>query len=278
MRLVLISGLSGSGKSIALNVLEDTGYTCIDNLPVALLEQTMQILRAEGLSQVALSIDARSGPSLEPLPAFVQHMKAGGLDVQVLFLDARDDVLLRRYSETRRRHPLAHGERTLAESLSMERAVLAPVAEIGHRIDTSDLSPNQLREWIRSLLAIPTGLTAILFESFGYKSGVPLDADLVFDVRCLPNPYYEPRLQALSGHDAAVVDFLESDPRVEKMFRDIAGFIESWLPAYVRDNRSYLTIALGCTGGQHRSVYLAQRLADHFRPTAPVLVRHRDLP
>ena len=278
MRVVLISGLSGSGKSIALNVLEDTGYTCIDNLPVALLEQTMQILRAEGLSQVALSIDARSGPSLAPLPEFVQHLEAAGLDVQVLFLDARDEVLLRRYSETRRRHPLAHGERTLAECLSAERAVLAPVAEIGHRIDTSDLSPNQLREWIRSLLAIPTGLTAILFESFGYKNGIPLDADLVFDVRCLPNPYYDPRLQSLSGDDPAVVSFLESDPRVEKMFRDIASFIESWLPAYVRDNRSYLTIALGCTGGQHRSVYLAGRLADHFRATSPVLVRHRDLP
>ncbi len=278
MRVVLISGLSGSGKSIALNVLEDTGYTCIDNLPVALLEQAMQILRAEGLSQVALSIDARSGPSLAPLPEFVKHLGAAGLEVQVLFLDARDEVLLRRYSETRRRHPLAHGERTLAESLSLERAVLGPVAEIGHRIDTSDLSPNQLRDWIRSLLAIPTGLTAVLFESFGYKSGVPLDADLVFDVRCLPNPYYDPRLQSLSGHDRAVVSFLESDPRVEKMFRDIATFVESWLPGYMRDSRSYLTIALGCTGGQHRSVYLAERLADHFRARAPVLVRHRDLP
>ncbi len=278
MRLVLISGLSGSGKSIALNVLEDTGYTCIDNLPVALLEQTMQILREEGISQVALSIDARSGPSLAPLPAFVGHIESEGLDIQVLFLDARDDVLLRRYSETRRRHPLAHGERTLAECLAIERQVLGPVAEIGHRIDTSELSPNQLRDWIKSLLTIPTGLTAILFESFGYKNGIPLDADLVFDVRCLPNPYYDPRLQTLTGQDPAVVAFLESDPQVEKMFRDIARFIEAWLPAYVRDNRSYLTIALGCTGGQHRSVYLVQRLADHFRATTPVLVRHRQFP
>jgi len=278
MRLVLISGLSGSGKSIALNVLEDTGYTCIDNLPVALLEQTMEILRDEGILQVALSIDARSGPSLAPLPSFVQHMESEGLDVQVLFLDARNDVLLRRYSETRRRHPLARGERTLAECLTIERQVLGPVAEIGHRIDTSELSPNQLRDWIKSLLTIPGGLTAILFESFGYKGGIPLDADLVFDVRCLPNPYYDPRLQALTGHDEEVVKFLERDPQVEQMYRDIVAFVQAWLPAYTRDNRSYLTIALGCTGGQHRSVYLVKRLADHFRATVPVLVRHREYP
>jgi UPF0042 nucleotide-binding protein len=276
MRLVLISGLSGSGKSIALNVLEDTGFTCIDNLPVDLLQQTMQILRRSGTAQVALSIDARSGPSLAPLPVFVEDLRSSGVDVQILFIDARNEVLMRRYSETRRRHPLAHGERTLAECLSIEREVLAPVANIGHRVDTSDLTPNQLRNWIRSLLEIPSGLTGLLFQSFGYKAGVPLDADLVFDVRCLPNPYYDPRLQALTGRHAEVVDFLGKDPQVEKMFKDILAFVETWLPAYTRDNRSYLTIALGCTGGQHRSVYLAERLAAHFRSAMPVLVRHRD--
>ena len=278
VQLVLISGVSGSGKSIALNVLEDTGYTCIDNLPVALVPETMQILRRSGTTQVALSIDARSGSSLSPLPGFVRDLEASGVEVQVLFLDARNDVLIRRYSETRRRHPLAHGERTLAESLTMERQVLAPVADIGHRIDTSELSANQLRDWIKALLELPAGLTAILFQSFGYKAGIPLDADLVFDVRCLPNPYYDPRLQALTGHHEEVVAYLEGDPQVQKMYRDILAFLEAWLPAYTRDNRSYLTIALGCTGGQHRSVYLVERLAAHFRARAPVLVRHREFP
>ena len=278
MRLILISGLSGSGKSIALNVLEDTGYTCIDNLPVALVEETLRILRESGTAQVAMSIDARSGPSLEPVRDFVQRIKDQGIDLEVLFLDARNDVLLRRYSETRRRHPLAHGERTLAECLRMERDILAPVAEIGHRIDTSELSANQLRDWIKALLSIPTGLTALLFESFGYKGGIPLDADLVFDVRCLPNPYYDPRLQSLTGHDPEVAEFLERDPQVERMYRDIRAFLETWLPSYLQDNRSYLTIALGCTGGQHRSVYLAKRLAVYFGETLPVLVRHREFP
>jgi RNase adapter protein RapZ len=278
LHLVLISGVSGSGKSIALNVLEDTGYTCIDNLPVALVQETMEILRRSGTAQVALSIDARSGSSLVPLPGFVEDLQKRGVQVEVLFLDAKNDVLLRRYSETRRRHPLAHGERTLAECLRMERQVLSPVADIGHRIDTSELSPNQLRDWIKSLLQIPSGLTALLFESFGYKAGIPLDADLVFDVRCLPNPYYDPRLQALTGHHEEVVAYLERDPQVDKMFRDILAFLEAWLPAYTRDNRSYLTVALGCTGGQHRSVYLAERLAAHFRPRLPVLVRHREFP
>jgi UPF0042 nucleotide-binding protein len=276
MRLVLISGLSGSGKSIALNVLEDTGYTCIDNLPVPLLRETMEILRASGTALVALSIDARSGPSLAPLPGFIQELRMSGVDVLVLFMDTRDEVLLRRYSETRRRHPLAHDQRTLAESLATEREILAPVSEIGHRVDTSELSPNQLRDWIRSLLEIPSGLTAMLFQSFGYKAGIPLDADLVFDVRCLPNPYYDPRLQALTGRHPEVIDFLARDSQVEKMFQDIVRFLDSWLPAYTRDNRSYLTIALGCTGGQHRSVYLAERLAAHFRASGPVLVRHRE--
>jgi UPF0042 nucleotide-binding protein len=275
-QLVLISGISGSGKSIALNVLEDTGFTCVDNLPVALVEQTMEILQREGRQHVALSIDARSGSTLMPLPSIVEGLRASGVDVQVLFMDARDDVLLRRYSETRRRHPLAQGERTLAESLRMEREVLAPMSELGHRVDTSDTTPNQLRDWIRALLEMPSGLTALLFQSFGFKAGVPLDADLVFDVRCLPNPFYEPNLQRLTGRDAEVIAFLERDPRVQKMYADILSFLEAWLPSYLRDNRSYLTVALGCTGGQHRSVYFVERLAAHFRASLPVLVRHRE--
>jgi RNase adapter protein RapZ len=277
MRLVLISGVSGSGKSIALNVLEDTGYTCIDNLPVQLLPDTVQILRGTGTTQLALSIDSRSGPSLAPLPGYVEALRAQGIDLRVIFLDARNDALIRRFSETRRRHPLAAENRTLEESVRLERELLAPVADIGHRIDTSGLSPNMLRDWIRELLCIGGASLTMLFESFGYKAGIPLDADLVFDVRCLPNPHYDPRLRPLTGHDPAVVEFLQRDPQVEKMFVDIRAFVEAWLPAYIRDNRTYITVALGCTGGQHRSVYLVERLAAHFRQRVPALVRHREL-
>jgi UPF0042 nucleotide-binding protein len=277
MRLVLISGVSGSGKSIALNVLEDTGYTCIDNLPVQLLPDTVQILREAGTTQLALSIDSRSGPSLAPLSGYVEELRAQGMDLRIIFLDARNDALIRRFSETRRRHPLAAANRTLEESLRLEREMLAPVAEIGQHVDTSGLSPNMLRDWIRELLGIGSSSLTMLFESFGYKSGIPLDADLVFDVRCLPNPHYDPRLRPLTGHDPAVVEYLQRDAQVEKMFVDIRNFVEAWLPAYIRDNRSYITIALGCTGGQHRSVYMVERLAAHFRKQVPALVRHREL-
>ena len=277
MRLVLISGVSGSGKSIALNVLEDTGYTCIDNLPVQLLPETVQILRAAGRTHLALSIDSRSGPSLAPIPGYVEGLKAQGIDLRVIFLDARNEALIRRFSETRRRHPLTSGDRTLEESLRLERELLAPVVDIGQRIDTTGLAPNALRDRIRELINIGSAPLTMLFESFGYKAGIPLDADLVFDVRCLPNPHYDPRLRGLTGHDPAVVEFLQCDAQVEKMFVDIRAFIEAWLPAYVRDNRSYMTVALGCTGGQHRSVYLVERLAAHFRDRVPALVRHREL-
>jgi len=277
MRLVLISGVSGSGKSIALNVLEDTGYTCIDNLPVQLLPETVQILREAGRTHLALSIDSRSGPSLAPIPGYVEGLKAQGIDLRVIFLDARNEALIRRFSETRRRHPLTSGDRTLEESLRLERELLAPVVDIGQRIDTTGLAPNALRDRIRELINIGSAPLTMLFESFGYKAGIPLDADLVFDVRCLPNPHYDPRLRGLTGHDPAVVEFLQCDAQVEKMFVDIRAFIEAWLPAYVRDNRSYMTVALGCTGGRHRSVYLVERLAAHFRDRVPALVRHREL-
>jgi UPF0042 nucleotide-binding protein len=231
MRLVLVSGVSGSGKTIALNVLEDTGYTCIDNLPVQLLPDTVQILRDGGGTHLALSIDSRSGPTLAPVPRYVETLRAQGLDFRVIFLDARDEALLCRFSETRRRHPLTSEDRTLEESLRLERELLAPVAEIGHRIDTTGLSPNALRDRIRALIESESGSLTMLFESFGYKAGIPLDADLVFDVRCLPNPHYDPRLRPLTGHDPAVVEFLQGDVQVERMFGDIRAFIEAWLPA-----------------------------------------------
>jgi len=277
MQLVLISGLSGSGKSIALNALEDSGYYCVDNLPGQLLQESTELLRRAGHNRVAMSIDARTGDSLEQVPDYVSALKGQGVDVRLLFLDAKNDTLIRRFAETRRRHPLATGSRTLEECLMREREILAPVGEIGHRLDTTDLLPNTLRNWIKDVLDIRTESLMLLFESFSYKQGVPLDADLVFDVRCLPNPHYDPRLRPLSGLDAAVVAFLEKEPRVATMLDDIRRFVESWLPSYGQDNRSSLTVAVGCTGGRHRSVYFVERLGAYFRKHAPVLVRHRHL-
>jgi UPF0042 nucleotide-binding protein len=278
MQLILISGLAGSGKSIALNVLEDSGYYCVDNLPVQLLSDVAGFLRNAGHQRIAISIDARSDRSLDELPARIALLREQGMDVRVLFLEAKPDTLVKRFSETRRRHPLSAEDRTVSESIRLERELLEPVSNLGHHIDTSDLSPNALRAWIRDFVEIDRSRLTLLFQSFGFKHGIPLDADCVFDVRCLPNPHYDPSLRPLTGMDAAVVSFLESEPRVGKMLADIRRFVEDWLPCFIRDNRSYLTIALGCTGGQHRSVYFAEKLAAHFRGLEQqVLVRHREL-
>jgi UPF0042 nucleotide-binding protein len=277
MQLVLISGLSGSGKSIALNALEDSGYYCIDNLPGQLLRESAELLRRAGHKRVAMSIDARTGDSLEQVPGYIADLKREGVDLRLLFLDTKNDTLIRRFAETRRRHPLATGTLTLEECLTRERELLAPIGEIGQRLDTSDLMPNALRNWIRELLEIRTESVMLLFESFSYKQGIPLDADLIFDVRCLPNPHYDPRLRSLSGLDAPVIEFLEKEPKVAAMFEDVKRFVETWLPSYGQDNRSSLTVAIGCTGGRHRSVYFVERLGAYFRGRSPVLVRHRHL-
>jgi UPF0042 nucleotide-binding protein len=277
MQLVLISGLSGSGKSVALNVLEDASFYCVDNLPATLLVETVAFLRDAGYERVAVTVDARSGSALAELPGSIGGLKAQGVDVRLLFLDAKNDTLIKRFSETRRRHPLAGAERTLDESIARERELLEDVMELGHRIDTSDLAPNTLRAWIKDFFAIDRSGMTLLFESFGYKQGIPLDADLVFDVRSLPNPFYDPRLRPLTGLDAPVIAFLEAIPAAATMLQDVGDFVEKWLPSFVRDNRAYLTVALGCTGGQHRSVYFVERLARRFRDAAPVLVRHRQL-
>lgn len=279
MRFVLISGLSGSGKSIALNVLEDAGYFCVDNLPAALLSGLAGHLLREGQTRVAVAIDMRGGSGIAVLPSQLKQLAANAIDVRSVFLDARDDVLIQRFSETRRRHPLAAGDKTLAEAIAEERVALDTLRGLGHRIDTSHLRPNTLRAMVRDFLELQGdahGLT-LLFQSFGFKHGLPLDADLVFDVRCLPNPHYDPALRPLTGRDAAVIEFLEAQPDARKMLADIRRYLDDWLPAYIRDNRSYLTVALGCTGGQHRSVWFAERLAEHFRAKARVLVRHRAL-
>ena len=277
MQLVIVTGLSGSGKSVVLKALEDSGYYCVDNLPATLLPQISQHLDTVNQERVALSIDTRSA-ALEALPENIQQLKAQGIAVQVLFLESNVETLVNRFSETRRRHPLSDENTTLAESILHERDLLAQLADLGHRIDTSDLSANTLRSWVKDFVSQESSGLTLLFASFGFKHGIPLDADLVFDVRCLPNPHYDPKLRVLTGHDAAVKAFLDSEESVHAMYDDIRGFVARWLPCFVRDNRSYLTIAIGCTGGQHRSVYFAELLGEYFRNQhQKVLIRHREL-
>ncbi len=276
MQLVLVSGMSGSGKSIALTVLEDAGYYCVDNLPAALLAEVVRFLSEAGHAHVAVSVDARS-VALSALPERLAELRARGIDSRLLYLEASQQSLLRRFSETRRRHPLAGQGLTVAEAIEREREMLGGVAELGHRIDTSDLQPKALRHWIKDLLGLHSGSMMLLFESFGFKDGIPLDANWVIDARMLPNPHYEPDLRAFTGRDAPVIEFLERQEAVGRLFEDVRWFLMRWLPDMVRDNRYHVTVAIGCTGGQHRSVYLAEKLAAEFGKTWPVLVRHRGL-
>jgi RNase adapter protein RapZ len=277
MQLVLITGLSGSGKSVALNVLEDSGYYYVDGLPAELLPQLVDHLAAGGHARVAVSIEERSAQAISDLPRQLDDFRRRGIDLRMMFLEAKTDTLINRFSETRRRHPLYDGVLTLPECIEREREVLGSLADLGHRVDTSDLSANVLRNWVKDFVAVPTVGLTLLFESFGYKGGIPLDADLVFDVRCLPNPHYDANLRPLTGLDRAVVEFLAADSECRKMLEDIRRFVSEWLPCYEHDNRSYLTVAIGCTGGRHRSVYFVEALASHFRRQAHVLVRHRGL-
>jgi UPF0042 nucleotide-binding protein len=276
MQLILVSGLSGSGKSIALDVLEDAGFYCIDNLPAVLLDDVLSFVQGAGHDRIAVAVDARSA-ALASLTERVAALKARDIDCRLLFLEATAPTLLRRYSETRRRHPLAGAGLTLAEAIEQERSVLAGVADLGHRIDTSGLQPKALRGWIRDLLGLAGGSLTLLFESFAYRDGIPLDADWVIDSRMLPNPYYEPGMRALTGRDALVIEYLDGQEPVQRLIDDVRSLLGRWLPEVVRDNRSYLTIAIGCTGGRHRSVYLAERLARSFSTDWRVLVRHRGL-
>lgn len=277
MKLFLISGLSGSGKSVALKVLEDSDYYCVDNLPVQLLPALIANLQDSGYSLCAVSIDARSGASMHELPHYIDQLKQRGVEVHLLFLDAQTDTLVKRFSETRRRHPLSDDKLTLPECVQQEREMLHEISGIGHHIDTSDIGANTLRFWVKDFVQIDRSRLTLLFQSFGFKYGVPLDSDLVFDVRCLPNPHYNEKLRPLTGRDAPVIEFLENTESAQKMFQDIRTFVANWLPCYIADNRNYLTVAIGCTGGQHRSVYLVEKLAKHFKAEQQILVRHREL-
>lgn len=278
MQLTLISGVSGSGKSIALRLLEDTGYYCVDNLPASLLPQLVEQLGQEGYGRVGVAMDVRSGASIEALPEIVAEVSSRVPDLRFIFLDAREESLIARYSESRRRHPLADEGITLQEAIRRERNLLTRIAELGQRIDTSSLHPNVLRAWLRALIDSPPGPgPTLLFQSFGFKHGLPVDADYVFDVRCLPNPFYDPALRGLSGLDQPVIEFMEASDDAMRMVQDIQRFVSDWLPSFSQDGRSNLTIAIGCTGGQHRSVYIAEWLARRFADSARVMVRHRSL-
>jgi len=276
VQLILVSGLSGSGKSIALNVLEDSGYYCVDNLPATLLFEVVDFLREAGHDRAAVSVDARSA-AVAALPENIAKLRSRGVDCRVLYLEANSPTLLRRFSETRRAHPLAGSGLTLSEAIGRERTLLADVAALAHRIDTSELQPRLLQNWIRDLLALEAGAFTLLFESFAYRDGIPLDADWVLDCRMLPNPHYDPQLRALTGRDSAVAEYLGREAAVRRWLEDVRALLSRWLPAIARENRSYVTVAIGCTGGRHRSVYLAERLAEAFRAQWRVLVRHRGL-
>ena len=282
MEIILITGMSGSGKSVALHALEDTGYYCVDNLPPELLSSFVALKRPHNAPKVAIAMDVRSATSLPLVPQQLKQLQAQGVTIQSLFLDADTKTLVRRFSETRRLHPLSRVDatdqhRALEEAIELERDLLAEMREQAHVIDTSMIRSAQLQGYVKSLVQNPSRLLTLVFESFAFKRGVPLDADYVFDVRMLPNPHYEAGLRHLTGIDQPVIDFLKAHSEVNDMFGHIEQFLSHWLQALVRDHRSYVTVAVGCTGGQHRSVYLVEALAAAFSQEWPTLKRHREL-
>jgi UPF0042 nucleotide-binding protein len=286
LELVLITGMSGSGKSVALHALEDAGYYCVDNLPPELLAPFIALQRQQQTPRVAIAMDVRSGVSLPLVPQQLDGLRRDGISLRSLFLDSTTDALVRRYSETRRRHPLSRQEgrtdspdqqRALIQAIELERELLADLRDGADVIDTSIIRPAQLQSYIKALIAAPESTLTLVFESFAFKRGVPLDADYVFDVRMLPNPHYVPALRPLDGRDAAVIDWLREHDDVARMYSDIEQFLDRWLDALARDHRSYVTVAIGCTGGQHRSVFLVEQLARGFGARWAALKRHREL-
>jgi RNase adapter protein RapZ len=296
-QVVLVTGISGSGKSVALHALEDAGLFCVDNLPPELLRDFLRLEHERSERRVAIAVDVRSAGSLPHLLPLLEQLGEEGVAINTVFLDASTDALVRRFSETRRRHPLSAAQRSsdnqarrredhhvdadrrraLTEAIELERELLADLREVSTVIDTSQLRPTQLRQWMRELVQARNSRLTLAFESFAFKHGVPLDADFVFDVRVLPNPHYIRELQPLTGRDAPVAAYLQAQPEVNEMLAQIEAFLQRWLPAFVEDQRSYLTVAIGCTGGQHRSVYFAETLARRFSAHAATLLRHREL-
>ena len=282
LEIVLITGMSGSGKSVALHALEDAGFYCVDNLPPELLTAFIGLEHVNHGNRLAIAIDVRSATALPLVPAQLDELRKQGVRVQCLFLDASTETLVRRFSETRRRHPLSkdelrEGQSALLQTIDLERELLADLREQSHVIDTSAIRASQLQGYVKSLMSVPPSRMILVFQSFAFKRGVPVDADYVFDVRMLPNPHYEPALRDLTGKDAPVAEFLEQQPAVNLMEQHIEKFLEHWLDALAENHRSYVTVAIGCTGGQHRSVYLVERLAKHFSAKWNTLRRHREM-
>jgi UPF0042 nucleotide-binding protein len=292
--VVLVSGISGSGKSVALHALEDAGFFCVDNLPPELLRDFLRLEQGRQDRRLAIAVDVRSAASLPHLLPLIQQLRTEGVAIQVVFLDASTDALVRRFSETRRPHPLSaepprdsparraedHApdeRRALVDAIELERELLAELRELATVVDTSQLRSAQLRLWMRDMVRAGSNRLTLVFESFAFKHGVPLDADYVFDVRVLPNPHWVPELQALTGRDEPVAAYLRAQPEVGEMLAQIEAFLGRWLPAFEADQRSYLTVAIGCTGGQHRSVYFAEMLAQRFAARSATLIRHREL-
>jgi len=286
LELILITGMSGSGKSVALHALEDAGYYCVDNLPPELLEPFIELQKQQQAEHVAIAMDVRTGVSLPLVPLQLEALRREGVALRSLFLDSTTDALVRRYSESRRRHPLSRQEgrtdapeqqRVLVQAIELERELLADLRDGADVIDTSLIRPAQLQSYVKALIAAPQSALTLVFESFAFKRGIPLDADYVFDVRMLPNPHYVPTLRPLTGRDAAVIDWLREHDDVSRMYDDIAQFLQRWLDALAHDHRSYVTVAIGCTGGQHRSVFLVEQLARAFGERWGALKRHREL-
>ncbi|HQY38427.1 MAG TPA: RNase adapter RapZ [Giesbergeria sp.] len=282
LEIALITGMSGSGKSVALRALEDAGFYCVDNLPPELLLPFVALEHKHHGNRLAIAMDVRSATSLPQVPQKLQELRAQGCTVHSLFMDATTDTLVRRFSETRRRHPLFHGElterqRALVQVIELERELLADLRETAHVIDTSNIRASQLQGYVKGLISSPPDQLSLVFQSFAFKRGIPMDADYVFDVRMLPNPHYEADLRHLTGQDKPVIDFLDQQADVALMRQHIETFLSHWLEAMAQNHRSYVTVAIGCTGGQHRSVYLVERLAQIFGSQWPTQRRHREL-
>jgi len=282
--VVLVTGISGSGKSVALRALEDAGFFCVDNLPPELMREFLRIESERFERRVAIAVDSRSAGSLPQLLPLLEQLRGEGVLIRSIFLDSSTDTLVRRFSETRRLHPLSHESttatdqhRALVDAIELERELLGELRDVSTVLDTSQLRPAQLRSWIHDIVSAAGNRFTLVFESFAFKYGVPLDADYVFDVRVLPNPYYIRELRPQTGLDSAVATYLEAQPEVGEMLAQIETFLARWLPAFEDDQRSYLTVAIGCTGGQHRSVYFVDQLARRFAARAVTLVRHREL-
>lgn len=279
MQLILLSGMAGAGKSTALRILEDSGYYCVDNLPPPMLMQLMETYAlSTDTKKVAVSIDTRSLSLLRQLPNAILNVHNLGIETKIIFLDARVDVLIKRFSETRRKHPLSDGKKTIHDCILEEYEILAAISSLAHRIDTSDLSANTLRNIIKQFVEADYSQLNVVIQSFGFKYGLPIDSDFVFDVRCLPNPHYDPKIREFNGTEEPIISFLSKEPKVNKMIADIFQIVNDWLPEFSRDNRNYVTISIGCTGGKHRSVYIGKILAQLVTQAGyKVITRHRQI-